>query len=104
MLNIPLIYRQESEVLSTIFCLWEFLICMAQCQFDTLNAPADKLLLLQLIKLGGHSAISGRWHPFGRFEPKIASLKDGNLDFSKLISEANVKILRSKRYENRHEN
>ena len=36
---------------------------MAQCRFDTLNAPADKLLLLQLIKLGGHSAISGRWAP-----------------------------------------
>jgi len=33
---------------------------MAQCVSDTLNAPADKLLLSQLRKLGGHSAISGR--------------------------------------------
>jgi hypothetical protein len=33
---------------------------MAQCQSDTLNATADKLLLSQLMKLGGHSAISGR--------------------------------------------
>ncbi|VXD19559.1 hypothetical protein MARINOS108_20772 [Marinoscillum sp. 108] len=60
MLDIPLIYRQEPEVLSTSFCSWEFFICMAQCESDTLNAPADKLLLSKLKKLGGHSAISGR--------------------------------------------
>lgn len=34
---------------------------MAQYQSDTLNAPADKLLLSLLIKLGGHSAISERY-------------------------------------------
>ena len=33
---------------------------VTQCLFDTLNAPADKLLLSVLKKLGGHSAISGR--------------------------------------------
>ena len=37
-----------------------FLSGLAQCQFDALNAPADKLLLSVLNKLGGHSAISGR--------------------------------------------
>ncbi len=71
--NIPLIYRQETEVLSTLFCSWEFLICMAQCVSDTLNAPpcrarTDKLLLSQLIKLGGHSAISGRYIQFLNFQ------------------------------------
>jgi hypothetical protein len=58
--DIPFICRQEPDVLSNIFCSWEFLIFMAHCVSDTLNAPADKLLLLLLIKLGGHSAISGR--------------------------------------------
>jgi hypothetical protein len=38
------------------------LIFMAQFVLDTLNAPADKLLLSELKKLGGHSAISGRYH------------------------------------------
>jgi len=57
--NIPLICRQESEVHSTHICLWEIFNRMAQCESDTLNAPADKLLLSKLIKLGGHSAISG---------------------------------------------
>jgi hypothetical protein len=41
--------------LAGFFSFW------TQCVFDTLNAPADKLLLSQLIKLGGHSAISGRY-------------------------------------------
>jgi hypothetical protein len=41
----PLIFRQETEVLFTIFCSWEFLSGITQCLFDTLNAPADKLLL-----------------------------------------------------------
>ena len=36
---------------------------MAHCLFDTLNAPADKLLLSELNKLGGHSAISERYLP-----------------------------------------
>ena len=61
--NIPLICRKESAVLSTLFSSWWFFIFKAQCQSDTLNAPADKLLLSQLIKLGGHSAISGRCAP-----------------------------------------
>ncbi|MEQ8546284.1 MAG: hypothetical protein RIC03_00145 [Cyclobacteriaceae bacterium] len=34
---------------------------MAQCVSDPLNAPADKLLLSVLNKLGGHSAISDRY-------------------------------------------
>jgi hypothetical protein len=34
---------------------------MTHCQSDTLNAPADKLLLSLLKKLGGHSAISERY-------------------------------------------
>jgi len=59
--NIPLIYRQETGVLSTNFCSWEFLIFMTQCPYDTLNASADKLLLSSLIKLGGYNAISGRY-------------------------------------------
>jgi len=58
--NIPLISRQENVVLYTTFFSWEFLSGMAQCVLDTLNAPADKLLLSLLKKLGGHSAISGR--------------------------------------------
>ncbi|MEQ9288706.1 MAG: hypothetical protein RIG77_17425 [Cyclobacteriaceae bacterium] len=36
---------------------------------DTLNAPADKLLLSELKKLGGHSAISERCTPYMQ-EPK----------------------------------
>jgi len=44
---------------SNIFYSWEFLICMAQCQSNTLNAPADKLFLSEFKKVQGHSAISG---------------------------------------------
>lgn len=39
-----------------------FFIYIAQCESDTLLTPADKLLLSEFKKLGGHSAISGRWH------------------------------------------
>lgn len=38
-----------------------FLSVLVHCESDTLNAPADKLLLSELKKLGGHSAISERW-------------------------------------------
>jgi len=48
---------------------------MAQCPSDTLNAPADKLLLSELIKLGGHSAISGRYRSLGRFGAEIGEKK-----------------------------
>jgi hypothetical protein len=48
---------------------------MAQCVFDTLNAPADKLLLSQLIKLGGHSVISGRYEQANSMRPLFSEYK-----------------------------
>ncbi len=35
-----------------------------RAKFDTLNAPADKLLLSPPINLEGHSAISGRYSSY----------------------------------------
>ena len=46
-------------MLSTFFPIVGVFICMMQCVSDTLNAPADKLLLSKLSMFGGHSAISG---------------------------------------------